>query len=78
MDAVDPLLWSRGSWSLLCEDPVLWFMSRMAGVTLFKIGLATPCSSAVYLLCAAYFIWLSATEQETQDIRVRTWGERIK
>ena len=37
--------------------PVSWFMSRMAGVTLFKIGLATPCSSAVQiLLCAAYFI----------------------
>ena len=46
--------------------PVSWFMSRMAGVTLFKIGLATPCSSAVQiLLCAAYFIWLSGRSRNT-------------
>ena len=45
--------------------PVSWFMSRMAGVTLFKIGLATPCSSAVQiLLCAAYFIWLSGRSRK--------------
>ena len=45
--------------------PVSWFMSRMAGVTLFKIGLATPCSSSVQiLLCAAYFIWLSGRSRK--------------
>jgi hypothetical protein len=42
-------------------------MSRMAGVTLFKIGLATPCSSAVQiLLYAAYFIWLSGRSRENR------------
>jgi len=36
--------------------PVSWFMSRQAGVTLFKIGLATPCSTIVQiLLCIVYF-----------------------
>ena len=39
--------------------PVSWLMSRRAGVTLFQIGLATPCSSAVQItLCAVYFFWL--------------------
>lgn len=36
--------------------PVSWFMSRQAGVTLFKIGLATPCSTFIQiLLCVFYF-----------------------
>ena len=39
--------------------PVSWLMSRQAGVTLFKIGLATPCSTTVQiLLCIAYFYHL--------------------
>jgi len=36
--------------------PVSWFMSRQAGVTLFEIGLATPCSTIVQIiLCVVYF-----------------------
>lgn len=36
--------------------PVSWLMSRQSGVTLFKIGLATPCSTVVQiLLCIFYF-----------------------
>lgn len=36
--------------------PVAWFMSRTAGVTLFKLGLATPCSTIVQImLCILYF-----------------------
>lgn len=39
--------------------PVSWFMSRQAGVTLFKIGLATPCSTVIQILmCIVYFYWL--------------------
>lgn len=39
--------------------PVSWFMSRQPGVTLFKIGLATPCSTVIQILmCIVYFYWL--------------------
>lgn len=39
--------------------PVSWLMSRQSGVTLFKIGLATPCSTIVQILfCIAFFYWL--------------------
>jgi putative MATE family efflux protein len=39
--------------------PVAFMMSRLADVTLFKVALATPCSSFVQIiLCVAYFIWL--------------------
>lgn len=39
--------------------PVAFFMSRLAGVTLFQIGLATPCSTAVQIgLCLGYFWYL--------------------
>ena len=39
--------------------PVSWFMSRQANVTLFRIGLATPCSTTVQiLLCVGFFYWL--------------------
>lgn len=47
--------------------PVSWLMSRMAGVTLFKIGLATPSSSLVQiLLCIIYFI---VTEKKRKSIK---------
>ena len=37
--------------------PVSWLMSRIAGVSLFAIGLATPASTLVQiLLCVLYFI----------------------
>jgi len=36
--------------------PVAFFISRMAGVTLFQLGLATPCSTIVQILfCILYF-----------------------
>jgi Na+-driven multidrug efflux pump len=37
--------------------PVSWFMSRIVPVSLFRIGLATPCSSSVQILLS--FIWLA-------------------
>lgn len=39
--------------------PVSLFMSRLKPVSLFKVGLATPCSSIVQIaLCLGYFILL--------------------
>ena len=38
--------------------PVSWLMSRIEPVSLFRIGLATPCSTVVQIcLCAAFFAW---------------------
>lgn len=45
--------------------PVAWFMSRTAGVTLFRLGLATPCSTVVQiLLCVGYYAILRSKEQK--------------
>lgn len=39
--------------------PVSLWMSRQTPVSLFHVGLATPCSTAVQiLLCACYFFWI--------------------
>ena len=39
--------------------PVSWWMSRRTPVSLFHIGLATPCSSALQIMmCAVYLAWL--------------------
>ena len=39
--------------------PVAYLMSRMAGATLFQIGLCTPASSVVQiLLCLSMFLFL--------------------
>lgn len=39
--------------------PVSFFMSRLVPVSLFQVGLATPCSTLVQiLLCGGYFFWL--------------------
>lgn len=39
--------------------PVSFLMARWEPVTLFHVGLATPCSTLVQiLLCGAYFLWL--------------------
>ena len=36
--------------------PVAFLISKTAGVTLFKLGLATPCSTIVQIfLCIVYF-----------------------
>lgn len=40
--------------------PVSFLMSRILPVSLFRVGLATPCSSAVQImLCVGYFLFLS-------------------
>ena len=45
--------------ALLVRVPVSWLMSRGEGATLFRIGLATPCSSLLQLLlCLGFFLWL--------------------
>lgn len=39
--------------------PVSFYMSRLIPVSLFKVGLATPCSSLLQItLCGIYFAWL--------------------
>lgn len=39
--------------------PVSYLMSRLIPVSLFRVGLATPCSTVVQILfCAAYFVYL--------------------
>jgi putative MATE family efflux protein len=39
--------------------PVSFLMSRLTPVSLFRVGLATPCSSLVQIiLCGGYFLWL--------------------
>jgi Na+-driven multidrug efflux pump len=45
--------------------PVSWLVSQMANVTLFKIGLATPCSTVVQILiCGVYFAVMLRREKE--------------
>lgn len=53
--------------------PVSFFMSKRSPVSLFHIGLATPCSSVVQiLLCGAYFLLLAhAAKQDTWDMEKR-------
>ena len=42
--------------AFLVRIPVSWIMSRQVPVSLFKIGLATPCSSLVQtILCVSYY-----------------------
>ncbi len=44
--------------------PVSLWMSRQVPVSLFRVGLATPCSSVVQIiLCLGYFFWLTAREK---------------
>ncbi|MGN0715225.1 MAG: MATE family efflux transporter, partial [Anaerovoracaceae bacterium] len=44
--------------------PVSWFMSRLQPVSLFHIGLATPCSTVVQIIiCTSYFLWLLRQEK---------------
>lgn len=45
--------------AFLVRIPVSWYMSRLRPVSLFKIGLATPCSSIVQLIfCLVYMIFV--------------------
>lgn len=45
--------------------PVSFFMSRLLPVSLFRVDLATPCSSlAQILLCGGYFLWLRSKDKK--------------
>lgn len=45
--------------------PIAWMVSRLPGVSLFMIGLATPASTIVQItLCILYFILLSRRKEE--------------
>ena len=45
--------------------PMSFFMSRLLPVSLFRVGLATPCSSlAQILLCGGYFLWLRSKDKK--------------
>lgn len=45
--------------------PVSFLMSKLTPVSLFQVGLATPCSSLVQiLLCGGYFFWLRAKDRQ--------------
>lgn len=47
--------------------PVSFLMSRMEPVSLFRIGLATPASTAVQIvLCVGFLIWQMKKEQENR------------
>lgn len=49
--------------AFLVRIPVAFFVSRLSGVTLFHIGLATPCSTAVQIaLCVGYYLLLRRRE----------------
>ncbi|MDD3411638.1 MAG: MATE family efflux transporter, partial [Eubacteriales bacterium] len=40
--------------------PISFLMSRVQPVSLFRVGLATPCSTVLQiLLCGGYFFWLT-------------------
>lgn len=45
--------------AFLVRIPIVWMVSRMAGATLFQIGLGTPASSVVQImLCLGMFLYL--------------------
>ena len=51
--------------------PVSFLMSRVTPVSLFRVGLATPCSTLVQiLLCGGYFFWLRSRDKK-MDLRAR-------
>ena len=53
--------------AFLVRIPVSLFMSRQAPVSLFKVGLATPCSTTVQIaLFLAYFIFISARDRREE------------
>ena len=55
--------------AFLIRIPVAWFMSRQAGVTLFKLGLATPCSTVVQIaFCVTYFILLEQKDRRRNSL----------
>ena len=49
--------------------PVSWAMSKILPVSLFRIGLATPISSAVQIvLCIGFFVWQRARQKKQERI----------
>ena len=47
--------------------PVSWLMSRQSPVSLFRIGLATPCSTVVQIMLCAIALILLKRQQEAAD-----------
>lgn len=44
--------------------PIVYVVSRIAGATLFEIGLGTPASSLVQItLCLIMFVWMEKKEK---------------
>jgi len=57
--------------AFLIRIPVAWFMSKQAGVTLFMLGLATPCSTVVQIVfCVTYFVLLERKERRRNHIQL--------
>lgn len=51
--------------AFLVRIPVSYFVSKTAGATLFKIGLATPASTVVQIiLCTLFFVYVLKKEKE--------------
>lgn len=49
--------------------PVAWLMSRQTPVSLFRIGLATPCSTAVQiLLCLGFFFLFRRRQKRAEQL----------
>ena len=49
--------------------PVSWIMAQIVPVSLFRIGLATPCSSIVQcILCAGYFFLVSKKKEKKHTL----------
>lgn len=48
--------------------PLSFCMSKLSPVSLFRVGLATPCSTLVQIiLCAGYFFRLRAKDKQAQS-----------
>ena len=52
--------------SLCVRLPAVWLLSRIAGATLYHIGLGFPIASVVQLLIGLWFIFFSKSEKEAK------------
>lgn len=58
------VLWQGLVGAFLMRIPMSWYMSRLVPVSIFKIGLATPCASVLQItLCLWYFLRLKRRER---------------
>ncbi|MBR5265750.1 MAG: MATE family efflux transporter, partial [Clostridia bacterium] len=49
--------------------PVSYLMSMIEPVSVFRVGLATPCSTVVQIiLCGIYFIMMLKEEKRTEGV----------